>query len=922
MVLQGVAMQPTYSIAGDATVFSPVSLTVFGYDPAFDGGVRMGGDRIVVCNPANLDDPCGPVLAGPNSPLVVYGDTSQDGVWYGGRPDDIKGMEFGPKPFDPFYKIPDAENEDDEWIFPLANPYDFDGNDVIDASHLFAGITCNATCSNLPTVGFTAYGGGGDDLIIGSQAGDHLAGGSGDDTLLGLRGVDHLYGDSGVNVNILTRGLSVATTNASPRPTLDPRQPAGDQTLKPVPSFNADTLDAGRDLIYGEGAGTVLGGPQSAYDDVIFGDHGAVIQQTTDPNEPDTRLQKIQTTTLASIRLVESRAYDNGDDDVIFGNLGRDVIIAGAGHDMADGDEADDMLFGDNAFLLRRVVEPAFPLVTDYAGPTNTTSGRFQALCGTLLYSRTDRINACGGDPVGQDNSGLLLVNGVWQNYRDPDVGPGDVNGAPWWAEYLVDFDDEVLSHQLHSFDVQLSVVEPANVSARGGGSFGNDYLAGGAAHDLLFGQMGDDTIQGDGGIELAFAATSHVSASRSPDGCTGAAATNLVCDYVGDLDVVPSFEAATDGEDYIEGGGGDDSIFGGLGQDDIVGGSSDFFGLADETLTLVGETLTISGEVGVWRIVAVAGGTLTLAGGELPAVQSTRTLEIVGANKKLVNVSVALGDAGDHETLTITGFNWAALGFVGGRDRRPDGADLVYGGAGVLEDRNADALPLATTALDRHARDADTIAGDNARIVRIVGTGGIDGAGVVAPNKYVTFNYDAYGGTQKLIVRGVHQLDYTPGGPDFVPSAFFLVESPQCNSAGSGAVGQCSTPLATCDGQIDTKTDAADTTAAAYTDIGGRDEVHGESGDDTVYSGCGNDVIFGDGDDDDLIGGWGNDWISGGTGQDGVLGDDGRIFTSRNTGCAGGVNCWLHRALRAALRHLQVPASSTRTRRSSTATC
>ena len=67
------------------------------------------------------------------------------------------------------------------------------------------GITCNATTCDLPSVGFTAYGGVGNDLIIGSQTGDHLAGGSGDDEIRGLRGADHIYGDSGVNVNILTR---------------------------------------------------------------------------------------------------------------------------------------------------------------------------------------------------------------------------------------------------------------------------------------------------------------------------------------------------------------------------------------------------------------------------------------------------------------------------------------------------------------------------------------------------------------------------------------------------------------------------------------------------------------------------------------------------------------------------------------------
>src|SRR5439155_7331040 len=36
--------------------------------------------------------------------------------------------------------------------------------------------------------------------------------------------------------------------------------------------------------------------------------------------------------------------------------------------------------------------------------------------------------------------------------------------------------------------------------------------------------------------------------------------------------------ERATDGSDYVEGGGGADRIFGGLGQDDLIGGSSDLY--------------------------------------------------------------------------------------------------------------------------------------------------------------------------------------------------------------------------------------------------------------------------------------------------------------------------------------------------------
>ena len=115
-------------------------------------------------------DPETSVLAGPNSPLVVYGDTSQDGVWYSGHSYDRLGLEFGPKPFNPFPHLPDEENEDDEWVFPIANPFTYAGNDIIDARALFSHITDPA---DLPSVGFTAYGGAGNDLIYGSQAGDH-----------------------------------------------------------------------------------------------------------------------------------------------------------------------------------------------------------------------------------------------------------------------------------------------------------------------------------------------------------------------------------------------------------------------------------------------------------------------------------------------------------------------------------------------------------------------------------------------------------------------------------------------------------------------------------------------------------------------------------------------------------------------------
>jgi hypothetical protein len=122
LVLQGAALRPTYDIVNDAFVWTPVTLTVWGYDADRDGGTRIGGDRIIVCNLSpDADEPCRgdsgtEQIAGPDSPLVVYGDTSQDAVWYSGESFSVKGQEFGPKPFDPFWKIGVGERGR-RWLF-------------------------------------------------------------------------------------------------------------------------------------------------------------------------------------------------------------------------------------------------------------------------------------------------------------------------------------------------------------------------------------------------------------------------------------------------------------------------------------------------------------------------------------------------------------------------------------------------------------------------------------------------------------------------------------------------------------------------------------------------------------------------------------------------------------------------------------
>ena len=190
---------------------------------------------------------------------------------------------------------------------------------MIDASALFANIVCNATCSNLPTRRHHGLRRRRQRHDHRHQAGDFLAGGSGDDTILGLRGNDQIYGDSGVNVDVLTRGLTIPTLQraASRRRNVDP------------------LLVAGRDTLYGEGAGTIgtAGrGTETGYDDVIFGDHGRVTQLVADPNQPNPLLRRSRRP--ASSATSRRCGRSDGGDDVIHGNAGRDRIFGGNGNDL------------------------------------------------------------------------------------------------------------------------------------------------------------------------------------------------------------------------------------------------------------------------------------------------------------------------------------------------------------------------------------------------------------------------------------------------------------------------------------------------------------------------------------------------------------------------------------------------------------
>jgi Ca2+-binding RTX toxin-like protein len=631
--------------------------------------------------------------------LVIYGDTSQDGIWYSGDPATVEGKEFGPKPFDKLAKF----DEDQVWEFTLANPFRNAGNDVIIAG---------------PGAGMlTVFGGPGDDTIVGSKDGDHLAGGSGDDTIDGQGGIDQIYGDSGFNVDVLgdpepLRRFDVVIDPSAPISRAEAETLAG--PVLTVPTVNASAFPEADPLTVGD---DVLRGGDD--DDIIFGDHGRI---TTEVEVLDFAGKlaslpplKIRTTaydfinrngaTQSDILTMASEVLDQGGDDTIFGEADEDILVGGAnrllgavrGGDTIDGGLHEDLILGDNVRLDHRAatVDP------------RDRNPRIRQLTGGLIY----------------DATGHQLTDPTTP-FADPRI-----DGASWANFEIANLD--------HTFALE----------ARADGSFGNDYIAGGPDDDLIFGQLGDDIIQGDGSISGKVVDAAPVGAVRLDDG-------------LGTLVVAPSFDAESDGDDYIEGGGGHDVVFGNQGQDDIVGGSSSLFSLDT-------------------------------------------------------------------------------------RAERPDGEDILFGGAGTRTARNilgqgGDSI-LGQVA--QHARDADVIMGDNANVFVLID------AQDAFPGDFLEFNYDQnpdigndpadplalqHRGSLRLIPRAFALLDYTPG-----------VEGPD--------------------------------------NIGGSDLIKGEDGDDVIHGMLKNDVLYGDGWDDDVYGGTGRDKIFGGSGEDGLLGDDGLIQTSRN---------------------------------------
>lgn len=637
--------------------------------------------------------------------------------------------------------------------------------------------------------------------------------------------------------------VDVTRTTAVPEFTVPASGPIADPALSDDDTVDASASTLPLVIFGGQGDDRITAGQG---DDLVFGDRGLVLwfEQGAVPQLPlgDTALTPDQLIALEAAAVAVSGNGGTGDftdaqdhlvgvavttaptvggNDNVSTGAGDDLVFGGDGADTVNAGDGQNIVLGDNG---------------RYSANNSST-----ATWGTLPISAgilTTTDPADGGNDTITSGSGTDVILG----------GAGDDTIASGAGDDVV-----VGDHASLTFGAESGALELLKVAVIDDTIGGADTVHAGAGDDIVIGGTGDDRLDGGDGSDLVFGDNVTIdrttnfgdfaslrfqtldgttiydpttgavdlppTAGATPENQPGGSAwwADFVIAFQDDDLLAQQTDQTAYGSDYIAGGGGDDMIFGELGDDTIQGDGS--IDTADGTDAVGPCTAAQKASTDVIASRSAAG--LCIIPSVVTADDGNDYIEGGGGNDTI------FGDGGDDDIIG------GSSDFFGRTtmEERPDGNDLIFGSTGA-DTGYSDNTPGT-------ASDSDVIVGDNGDIVRLVD----------ANDALLHFTYDS-----GLMPRAVVLLDYTPGGPDLVPTDFPGFTPADAATAGTGTV-----------------------------DVWGADEIHGGAGDDTIYAGGGNDVVYGDAGDDDIIGGWGDDFLDGGTGTDGILGDDGTILTSRN---------------------------------------
>ncbi|MEP4195820.1 MAG: calcium-binding protein [Aliishimia sp.] len=643
----------------------------------------------------------------------------------------------------------------------------------------------------------------GNDILIGGEGVDELLGGEGDDILLGQDDDDSLRGQDGDDLIIGGEGDD-ALFGAQGADWV--QGDAGDDELNG---------GLGEDVLLGGDGEDVLNGGTNP--DVLFG--GDALDAPLDQDQ----LEALRDgTSLAEILGVEGDTVatltDDGDADVLNGNIGNDMLILGAGDTGTGGTQQDSFLvfadqpdgsepaiitdLGDTESVALIVGEGAEPVVTVEDDGDDA-----------LVISDGQIVARITGAAETIDASDIALVAGPTVNDLDPNFGQPQ---EPTENEQTLTANADIFVGE----DGVLDIVDAGNGDDTLSGLGENDLLRAEAGDDIVLGGTGDDVLLGGTGEDALFGETGN-------DRITGGSESDWVDGGAGD--------------DQLEGNSQDDIIIGGEGADDLTGGN--------------GADVLVGGDL-LDRALTVE---------ELNVLRSDPNSDI----GDVAGLGVGALEDGAADVLNGGDGNDALILGAGDTGTGGDGADTFYvvNGDGTSAAIIADlAAEDEVTLLKGDAADAGVVTTAADGNDTLISLDGVVQARVVGvdPGGVGTINV-----SDPLDMDDVDAL--TENAPDAVLNTN-LTNEDDTFTATDDAVANRVNGL---DGD-DVISGAGDNDVLRGND--GADILIGGDGDDELLGDAGSDLMQGNGGEDKLLGGSEADWLNGGEGDDELIanaGDD-----------------------------------------------
>jgi Ca2+-binding RTX toxin-like protein len=702
--------------------------------------------------------------------------------------------------------------------------------------------------------------GAGGDAVLGDQGKDRISGGLGNDSLQGGGDADRVTGGPGDD--LISGGDGDDTVSGGPTEvgaSNDDDVIAGDADQDTV------TGDVGDDVLFGD-AGLLSGSPVMTYagepsdwadactaagaPDIVVGDDGHDVliggggdDQMTGGNGND-RAHGCDGNDTVNGDADNDALHGDDDDDTLNGGTGDDTIRGGANEDVAHGDVGNDVMFGDGGADLFFGDDGDDIVVGDTGSITGTP------VFGVADGAAVDQAKAAAvATAVDHSHGGDGARRSDCVENRDLTGDSDCVSGGTGSDALFGTGAGDIVEGNA---GVDLLV-----------GDDGDDLMRGGADADALFGSAGDDELYGESAADVMFGDrsvagwVSDTPAGTGDDDLFGGAAGDHMEGDGGSDDM---FGGAAD--DHLEGNDGADNVLGESDDDNVIGGS-DTAGVND-----VGDLLLAGGP----GLDVIAGDNAQISGfdgddGYVLGRDVTLLDPTIGGDDLIegdADKDAAFGEFGDDEMWGDHGTQPPVIGAAAPDYLEGDaGDDEIHGEAGTDDivggnsagdgdidaDRIGTGLPDGGETLLDGGPERDWIAGDNARMDRVLGNG----------------------------------LDYPD--PEVTPILLFDLAT-TATPAAPGSFG----------GDTVSGGDATDLIFGQ----GGSDVLSGDAGPDYVEGGDGNDTIAGGDADDDLIGGGsandglidghrigdtlldvGETDVTGGPGADWIAGDN--ALVSRN---------------------------------------